>query len=169
MSEGRRRSSRSRSASPRSSRRVPERRRSRSPPSPSRGSRRRDSRSRSREDRRRSQDRSRNRSRDRSRGRSKSRERDRKAVPFGERSEQAKRAAGQAPDQQAQQKKIEITADMSEEQIMKLMGLPVDFDTTKGKEVPDGNVGYARVKSQRKYRQYMNRRGGFNRMLDGMQ
>jgi len=71
---------------------------------------------------------------------------------------------------------------------MKLMGLPQLFVSTKvhssrrlispdylrcmlilvptfaaiqGKHVPDpaSNMGYARIKSQRKYRQYMNRRG----------
>lgn len=41
-----------------------------------------------------------------------------------------------------------------------------NFDSTKGKHVI-GNAAYvANVVKQRKYRQYMNRRGGFNRPLD---
>jgi U4/U6.U5 tri-snRNP-associated protein 3 len=46
------------------------------------------------------------------------------------------------------------------------------FGSTKGKEVED-NVkgagrGAARASKRRKYRQYMNRRGGFNRLLAKM-
>jgi U4/U6.U5 tri-snRNP-associated protein 3 len=40
------------------------------------------------------------------------------------------------------------------------------FDTTKNKHV-DGNAqGETKLNRPRKYRQYMNRRGGFNRPLD---
>lgn len=49
---------------------------------------------------------------------------------------------------------------------MRAMGLPVGFGSTKGKSVPDGNVAYANIKSDRKYRQYMNRKGGFARPLE---
>lgn len=50
--------------------------------------------------------------------------------------------------------------------MMKLMGF-ASFDSTKGKKV-DGSVNaYAiNVSQKRKYRQYMNRKGGFNRPLD---
>lgn len=45
-----------------------------------------------------------------------------------------------------------------------------DFDTTKGKMVEENvksaAVGTARHETKREYRQYMNRRGGFNRPLD---
>lgn len=58
--------------------------------------------------------------------------------------------------------------DKTEEEIemMKLMGFG-SFDTTKGKKT-DGSVNaYAvNVTMKRKYRQYMNRKGGFNRPLD---
>ena len=48
----------------------------------------------------------------------------------------------------------------AETELMKLMGLPVaGFDSTKGKPVPDGNVSGAKVHTQRKHRQYMNRKG----------
>jgi len=46
------------------------------------------------------------------------------------------------------------------------MGLPVGFETTKGKHVDGNYKGMTKVKSVRQYRQYMNRRGGFNRPLD---
>uniref|UniRef100_A0A8I3PT62 U4/U6.U5 small nuclear ribonucleoprotein 27 kDa protein n=1 Tax=Canis lupus familiaris TaxID=9615 RepID=A0A8I3PT62_CANLF len=51
-------------------------------------------------------------------------------------------------------------------EMMKLMGF-ASFDSTKGKKV-DGSVNaYAiNVSQKRKYRQYMNRKGGFNRPLD---
>lgn len=57
--------------------------------------------------------------------------------------------------------------DVSEEDKMaKLMGFS-GFDTTKGKHVPGAcNASYVKVTKARKYRQYMNRRGGFNRPLD---
>ena len=50
--------------------------------------------------------------------------------------------------------------------MMKLMGF-ASFDSTKGKKV-DGSVNaYAiNVSQERKYRQYMNRKGVFNRPLD---
>lgn len=54
---------------------------------------------------------------------------------------------------------------MDDEEMMKMMGFS-GFDTTKNKAV-DGNVdGFAKVNKPRKYRQYMNRKGGFNRPLD---
>jgi len=49
---------------------------------------------------------------------------------------------------------------------MKMMGLPGIFDTTKGRHVDGNDWGVVKVKSQRVYRQYMNRKGGFNRKLD---
>ena len=49
---------------------------------------------------------------------------------------------------------------------LKALGLPLCFVSTKGKHVPGNYVGAVRVKTHREYRQYMNRRGGFNRPLD---
>jgi U4/U6.U5 tri-snRNP-associated protein 3 len=55
-----------------------------------------------------------------------------------------------------------------EAEVMKLMGFGT-FDSTKGKHV-QGNEepmhGTVQVVLKRKYRQYMNRKGGFNRPLD---
>ncbi|KAF8326066.1 u4/U6.U5 small nuclear ribonucleoprotein 27 kDa protein-like protein [Cantharellus anzutake] len=46
-----------------------------------------------------------------------------------------------------------------------LMGFS-GFDTTKLKHVEGNQDGSAKVNKQRTWRQYMNRRGGFNRPLD---
>nr|BAD62261.1 hypothetical protein [Oryza sativa Japonica Group] len=48
---------------------------------------------------------------------------------------------------------------------LEMMGIPVGFDSTKGKHVPDADVSGVRVVTKRQPRQYMNRRGGFNRPL----
>lgn len=55
----------------------------------------------------------------------------------------------------------------SEEEIemMKMMGF-ANFDTTKGKRRDGNDVSAVHHVVKRKYRQYMNRRGGFNRPLD---
>ncbi|XP_065170888.1 U4/U6.U5 small nuclear ribonucleoprotein 27 kDa protein [Atheta coriaria] len=52
-----------------------------------------------------------------------------------------------------------------EQEMMKMMGF-CTFDTTKGKKVDGNDVGNVHVILKRKYRQYMNRKGGFNRPLD---
>lgn len=49
--------------------------------------------------------------------------------------------------------------------MMKMMGFD-GFGTTKGKQVSGNDVGEVHVVVKRKYRQYMNRKGGFNRPLD---
>merc|ERR1712154_359862 len=56
---------------------------------------------------------------------------------------------------------------LDEEQVdmMKLMGF-ANFDTTKGKKVEGADVSGVSIQRKRRYRQYMNRRGGFNRPLD---
>eukprot|EP00586_Coscinodiscus_wailesii_P022337 CAMPEP_0172509580 /NCGR_PEP_ID=MMETSP1066-20121228/221396_1 /TAXON_ID=671091 /ORGANISM="Coscinodiscus wailesii, Strain CCMP2513" /LENGTH=245 /DNA_ID=CAMNT_0013288135 /DNA_START=35 /DNA_END=769 /DNA_ORIENTATION=+ len=59
-----------------------------------------------------------------------------------------------------------------EEQMMKLLGFSGGFATTKGRAVEDNSTtaarGAAAKNKARKYRQYMNRKGGFNRPLDKM-
>lgn len=66
-------------------------------------------------------------------------------------------------------KDIDFMGDISAEemQMMMAMGIPFGFDTTQGKHVEDdkANVGAVKVKSKRSARQYMNRKGGFNRPL----
>lgn len=64
---------------------------------------------------------------------------------------------------------IDFAADLSAEefQMMQAMGIPFGFDSTKGKYVEDAsaNASAIKVKTKRSARQYMNRRGGFNRPL----
>ncbi|EMS47975.1 putative E3 ubiquitin-protein ligase XBOS32 [Triticum urartu] len=55
--------------------------------------------------------------------------------------------------------------DAEELEMMKMMGIPVGFDSTKGKYVPGADVSGVRAVTKRQPRQYMNRRGGFNRPL----
>lgn len=52
-----------------------------------------------------------------------------------------------------------------EQEMLKIMGF-CGFDSTKGKKVEDNVEGEVHVVLKRKYRQYMNRKGGFNRPLD---
>lgn len=52
-----------------------------------------------------------------------------------------------------------------EMEMMKKLGIPVDFDSTKGKHVPGADISGVRAVTKRQPRQYMNRRGGFNRPL----
>lgn len=55
--------------------------------------------------------------------------------------------------------------DEDEIEAMKKLGIPVGFDSTKGKPVAGNDVGSVRKVTKRQPRQYMNRRGGFNRPL----
>ncbi|KAG8235011.1 hypothetical protein J437_LFUL015674 [Ladona fulva] len=149
-------------------------------PSPSR---RRRSKSRERDRRRRrsrerSRDRSRDRDRDRrrrsadrndstgrhrrswSRSRSRSNSRSRQSGESGSKrssSHLAERPAVSAEDLEGKSPE--------EQEMMKMMGFCA-FDTTKGKKVNNTEVGTVHVILKRKYRQYMNRKGGFNRPLD---
>jgi len=56
-------------------------------------------------------------------------------------------------------------ANADDEAIAAMMGFG-GFGTTKGKELEGNQTGGVFVKKQRTWRQYMNRRGGFNRPLD---
>jgi len=55
--------------------------------------------------------------------------------------------------------------DEEEDEMRKLLGFG-GFNTTKGKEVADNHAGAVAAHSHRQYRQYMNRKTGFNRPLD---
>lgn len=57
------------------------------------------------------------------------------------------------------------TTNADEECMMTAMGLK-GFGTTKGKHVEGNQEGFVDIKKIRTWRQYMNRRGGFNRPLD---
>uniref|UniRef100_A0A8C3F806 U4/U6.U5 small nuclear ribonucleoprotein 27 kDa protein n=1 Tax=Chrysemys picta bellii TaxID=8478 RepID=A0A8C3F806_CHRPI len=156
-------------------------------------SERRRSRSASRERERRRRERSRSRERDRRRSRSRSPHRRRSRSPRRHRSsssspsrQKERREDEKKENKDAKSKEHQITEEdmegKTEEEIemMKTMGF-ASFDTTKGAGLPilasivekwgkkvDGSVNaYAiNVSQKRKYRQYMNRKGGFNRPLD---
>ncbi|KAG6821061.1 hypothetical protein H0H93_007220 [Arthromyces matolae] len=67
-----------------------------------------------------------------------------------------------APDEEGEGTYAENDADAA---MMAAMGL-AGFGSTKGKAVEGNQEGAASIKKQRTWRQYMNRRGGFNRPLD---
>lgn len=136
---------RSRSSSPRSRRDI--RKRSRSRP--------RHSRSRS-PVRRHSRDRERRRSRNRDLRRSRSRTPTKKDKKI---TRSVQHTAPKITEEDLRGKTAE------EQEMMKIMGF-CNFDSTQGKEVDGNNVGDVHVILKRKYRQYMNRKGGFNRPLD---
>ncbi|KAL9270893.1 U4/U6.U5 small nuclear ribonucleoprotein 27 kDa protein-like protein [Drosera capensis] len=73
----------------------------------------------------------------------------------GEKEEEGEKGGGEGDK--------EVDAD--EVEMMKNLGIPTWFDSTKGKPVPGANVSGVRVVTKRQPRQYMNRRGGFNRPL----
>ena len=54
-----------------------------------------------------------------------------------------------------------------EQDMMKIMGF-TGFNTTKNKKVANNDNSAVHMTSKRKYRQYMNRKGGFNRPLDAV-
>jgi U4/U6.U5 tri-snRNP-associated protein 3 len=59
----------------------------------------------------------------------------------------------------------EEVVDADEIEMMKKFGIPVGFESTKGKPVTGNDVSGIRAVTKRQPRQYMNRRGGFNRPL----
>ncbi|KAK4516646.1 dihydrolipoamide dehydrogenase precursor [Mucor velutinosus] len=100
-----------------------------------------------------------NRSRSRSESPSYRRPRSRDG-PISKRPEQKKPAAEDKVEHMDQDGEEEEEDD--ETKMMKLMGFG-GFDTTKNKKVPGADVSGAKIHKPIKYRQYMNRRGGFNR------
>lgn len=69
----------------------------------------------------------------------------------------------------AEQAGGDIAAGLTPEDIQMMMacGIPFGFGSTAGTEVDDdtANASAIQVRSQRKARQFMNRKGGFNRPL----
>ena len=93
------------------------------------------------------------------------RRRERKRRDKGEKgSAKAEEATNAAPD---------MTAGLNADEIamMQALGLPFGFQTTQGTEVEDeaANESAVKITSQRKPRQFMNRKGGFNRLLPAEQ
>eukprot|EP00069_Balaena_mysticetus_P001227 bmy_15250T0 len=84
-----------------------------------------------------------------------------------ERRDEEKKETKESKSKERQITEEDLEGKTEEEiEMMELMGF-ASFDSTKGKKV-DGSVNaYAiNVSQKRKYRQYMNRKGGFNRPLD---
>ena len=79
------------------------------------------------------------------------------------------KASKEEVDEEEAPAPVDMTADMTEQEIqmMLAMGIPFSFDTTQGKDVEDPNAKASGIKtsSKRTARQFMNRRGGFNRPL----
>ncbi|KAK5871621.1 hypothetical protein PBY51_004490 [Eleginops maclovinus] len=150
--------------------------RSRSRTPPRRERRRSRSTSRDRERRRRERERSRSRDRDRERRRSRSRSPHRRRSRSPPRRHRSTSSERRDDDRKESKEKTAKPIQISEEdmegkteeeiEMMKLMGFG-SFDSTKGKKT-DGSVNAFAVNTsmKRKYRQYMNRKGGFNRPLD---
>jgi U4/U6.U5 tri-snRNP-associated protein 3 len=79
--------------------------------------------------------------------------------------------ADMAKSQPIQVKAEELEGLSEEEQMQRMLGFS-GFGSTKGEAVKDNQTSAARgaaaKNKARKYRQYMNRKGGFNRPLDKM-
>jgi U4/U6.U5 tri-snRNP-associated protein 3 len=137
--------------------------------------RRRDERRSDRRDRDRDRDRRRQRTRSRSRSlerRRRSPDRRRSPSPRRRRSRSASPSSSFVPKPKKTfgERPIITPADLEgkspeEQEMLKVMGF-CGFDTTKGKKVDDNVEGEVHLVLKRKYRQYMNRKGGFNRPLD---
>lgn len=130
-------------------------------------------------DRRRSVDREKSRDRSRER-RERDRERDGRQRDYRRRSRSRSRSYDRdrgrdksplpSSSRRTHSKPVVTEADLEgktpeEQEMLKTMGF-CGFDSTKGKKVEGNNVGEVHVILKRKYRQYMNRKGGFNRPLD---
>ncbi|KAI0093869.1 hypothetical protein BDY19DRAFT_281043 [Irpex rosettiformis] len=87
-----------------------------------------------------------------------------KYTPTG--SEEAKsRQLSEMPTEDGEEGEAMDATNEDDAAMMAMMGL-TGFGTTKGKRVEGNQEGSANVKKIRTWRQYMNRRGGFNRPLD---
>lgn len=85
--------------------------------------------------------------------------------------DESQRRARKAKEQFVQVDEQELEGLDEEEQMRRLLGFS-GFSSTKGTEVEDNKTsaakGTATKNKARKYRQYMNRKGGFSRPLDKM-
>ncbi|WWD20340.1 hypothetical protein CI109_104816 [Kwoniella shandongensis] len=103
---------------------------------------------------------------------------DRRAIEEGRRKREEERAKGITytedgtridPSQAGikEEPKEEVDMDDPEAAMAAMMGFG-GFDSTKGKGIPTNAEGGVKIHKQRTWRQYMNRRGGFNRPLERM-
>ncbi|KAG6493848.1 hypothetical protein ZIOFF_048851 [Zingiber officinale] len=85
-------------------------------------------------------------------------------VPASGGSKEQKKQVGDAPGG-AEALATTTDIDPDELEMMNMMGIPTGFDSTKGKPVSGNDVSGVKAVTKRQPRQYMNRRGGFNRPL----
>ena len=104
--------------------------------------------------------------RERSRSRDRSRDRSRERASGSGKSKK-KKSAAVAPAAPILTEKDFEGKSSEEIEMMKIMGF-AGFDTTKNKKVSGNDSGDIHTTVKRKYRQYMNRKGGFNRPLDAV-
>ncbi|KAG8833532.1 hypothetical protein FRC17_010564 [Serendipita sp. 399] len=78
--------------------------------------------------------------------------------------ERMRTTKGEGEDSAMQEETKEV-GEAGEEDVMALMGF-TGFGSTKGQAVEGNQEGAVKINKQRTWRQYMNRRGGFNRPLD---
>ncbi|TFK92115.1 DUF1777-domain-containing protein [Polyporus arcularius HHB13444] len=96
-------------------------------------------------------------------------QRDKQQTPTGtpdhEPSASRPREDSEVPTEDVEEGEAMDASNEDDAAMMAIMGL-TGFGTTKGKHVDGNQEGGVDVKKQRTWRQYMNRRGGFNRPLD---
>lgn len=104
--------------------------------------------------------------------RSRRRDRSRSVSPGGRTAKKARASDAvreSDPPRPMPRKDVALDAELSAEEIqmMMAMGIPFGFESTQGKHVDDkaSNQGAVKVATKRSARQYMNRKGGFNKAL----
>lgn len=90
-----------------------------------------------------------------------------------QRREKKQREKEERERQKQTKAKPDMTAGLTADEMamMQNLGLPFGFNTTQGLQIDDeaANESAVKISSQRKPRQYMNRKGGFNRPLPAEQ
>merc|ERR1719327_1338461 len=75
------------------------------------------------------------------------------------------RDRGRRDEKEKRREEPEVDLKTEEALMQQMLGFG-NFETSKGKDHSNGDEWQIKRRSKRKYRQYMNRRGGFNRPLD---
>mmetsp|Transcript_33367 Transcript_33367/g.93635 ORF Transcript_33367/g.93635 Transcript_33367/m.93635 type:complete len:141 (-) Transcript_33367:193-615(-) len=116
--------------------------------------------------RRRKDDKKKEEKKKRSRSRSRGKERRKSRPRSAGRGRSASSSSAKSSDDEEEMKEFLLSTDMPEDQMLvKMMGFSA-FDSTKGKDHSGSDLSDVKRATKRQYRQYMNRRGGFNRPLD---
>merc|ERR1719511_381624 len=109
---------------------------------------------------------SRSRSRGKERRKSRARSAERRGGGGGRRARSASSSSAKSSEDEEEMKEFLLSTDMPEDQMLvKMKGFSA-FDSTKGKDHSGSDLSDVKRATKRQYRQYMNRRGGFNRPLD---